>query len=173
MGIHTETSPFTELLAILNLDQGDLVLVAESGDKLLVGILLAVLVEDAHVSLTTVKSLGSLAETTGKTVVHESQLQDALESILNGHLTLGGIAGNLDLLDDLGNVVVFYVRLWYTVSDLSDAHIIASPLLSRIHNPATTAFDAFFPLWRSGESSVRRDEAVLLRAVGKRSNSPS
>lgn len=87
-------------------------LVAEGGDQLLVGILLAVLVENAHVSLTAVKSLGSLTETTGKTVVHQSQLQNTLEGILNGHLALGGIAGNLDLLDDLGNVVVvFYVRL--------------------------------------------------------------
>ena len=61
-------------------------------------------------SLAAVESLGSLAETTGKAVVHESQLQDTLEGIENGHLTLGSIAGNLDLVGDLGSVV-FYVRL--------------------------------------------------------------
>lgn len=83
---------------------------AEGSDELLVGILLAVLVENAHVGLATVESLGGLAETAGETVVHESQLQNTLEGVLNGHLTLGGIAGHFDLLDDLGSVV-FYVRL--------------------------------------------------------------
>lgn len=107
----TKTGPLAELLAVSNLDQRDLVLRAEGSDELLVGILLAVLVENAHVGLATVESLGGLTETAGKTVVHESQLQDTLEGILNGHLALGGIAGHLDLLDDLGNVVVFYVRL--------------------------------------------------------------
>ena len=109
---HTETSPLAELLAVLDLDQGDLVLVAESGDQLLVGVLLAVLVENAHVGLAAVEGLGSLTETAGKTVVHQSQLQNTLEGILNGHLALGGIAGNFDLLDNVdGSVVVFYVRL--------------------------------------------------------------
>lgn len=84
---------------------------AESGDELLVGILLTVLVENAHVGLATVQSLGGLTETAGETVVHESKLQNALESILDGHLTLGGFGRHFDLLDDLGNVVVFYVRL--------------------------------------------------------------
>lgn len=86
-------------------------LVAQGSDELLVGILLAVLVENAHVSLAAVEGLGGLAETTGKTVVHQSELQNTLEGILNGHLALGGISGHFDLLDDLGNVVVFYVRL--------------------------------------------------------------
>lgn len=111
----TETGPLAELLAVLNLDQRDLVLRAEGSDELLVGILLAVLVENAHVGLAAVESLGRLAETAGKAVVHESQLQDTLEGILNGHLTLGGIAGHFDLLDDLGSVV-FYVRLVVSVS---------------------------------------------------------
>lgn len=99
---------------------------AQSSDELLVGILLAVLVEDTHVGLTTVESLGGLTETAGKTVVHESQLQDTLEGILNGHLTLGGIAGHFDLLDDLGSVV-FYVRLLsLSVSGCSHDHLTSS-----------------------------------------------
>lgn len=85
-------------------------LVAESDDKLLVGLLLAVLVQDTHVSLSAIEGLGSLTETAGKTVVHERQLQDTLEGIENGHLALGGIAGNLDNIGDLGGVL-FYVRL--------------------------------------------------------------
>ena len=85
-------------------------LVAESDNKLLVGLLLAVLVQDTHVSLSSIESLGSLTETAGKTVVHESQLQDTLEGIENGHLALGGLAGDLNNIGDLGGVV-FYVRL--------------------------------------------------------------
>lgn len=85
---------------------------AESDDELLVGLLLAVLVQDAHVGLTSVQSLGRFAETSGKTVVYQSQLQDTLEGIENGHLALVGIGGNLDLLGGFGCVVLFYVRLY-------------------------------------------------------------
>jgi hypothetical protein len=99
------------LLAIGDLDQGDLVLRAQSNDQLLVCLLLAGLVQDTHVCLASVESLGSLTETAGKTVVHEGELQDTLEGIENGHLTLGGIGGDFDFLGDLGGVVLFYVRL--------------------------------------------------------------
>lgn len=113
IGVLTKTSPLAELLSVGHLDQGDLVLGAESDDKLLVGLLLASLVEDAHVGLAAVEGLGSLTETAGKTVVHEGELQDTLEGVKNGHLALGaGIGGNLDLLGHLGGVVLFYVRLY-------------------------------------------------------------
>ncbi len=82
---------------------------AESDDELLVGLLLAGLVEDAHVGLSSVEGLGSLTETAGKTVVHEGELEDTLEGIKDRHLALGSLSGNLDLLG--GNVVLFYVRL--------------------------------------------------------------
>lgn len=86
-------------------------LVAKGNDKLLVGLLLASLVEHTHVSLATVEGLGGLAQTAGKTVVGEGDLQDALESVQNGHLALGGgIGGNLNLLGDFRGVL-FYVRL--------------------------------------------------------------
>jgi hypothetical protein len=109
----TETGPLAELLAVGNLDQRDLVLRAQGNDQLLVGLLLALLVQDTHVSLTAVQGLGSLTQTTGKTVVHESQLQNTLEGIENGHLALGGVGGDLDLILDLGGVVLFYVRLFH------------------------------------------------------------
>jgi len=106
-----ETGPLAELLAIGDLDQGDLVLGAQGDDQLLVGLLLAGLVQDTHVSLAAVEGLGSLTETAGKTIVHESQLQDTLEGVENGHLALGsGIGGNLDLVGHGGGVVLFYVR---------------------------------------------------------------
>jgi hypothetical protein len=106
----TETGPLAELLSVGDLNQGDVVLIAKSDNKLLVGLLLAVLVQDTHVCLSAIEGLGSLTETTGKTVVHERELQDTLESVENGHLALGGIAGNLNNIGDLGGVV-FYVRL--------------------------------------------------------------
>jgi hypothetical protein len=67
------------------------------------------------VCLTSVEGLGRFAQATGETVVHERKLEDALEGIENGHLSLGcGISGDLDLvglcdLSDGGGG--FFVRL--------------------------------------------------------------
>ena len=94
----TETSPLAELLAVGDLDQRDLVLAAESDDQLLVGLLLASLVEDAHVSLATVKGLGGLTETAGKTVVDEGDLEHALERVEDRHAAAGVVGRHLDLL---------------------------------------------------------------------------
>jgi len=94
-----KTNPLAEELSIRNLDEGDLVLGAESNDELLVGLLLAALVEDAHVSLAAVESLGSLTETTGKTVVDQGDAENTLECVQDGHLTAStGISGNFDLV---------------------------------------------------------------------------
>ena len=110
---HTKTSPLAELLAIRNLDERDLVLGAQGDDKLLVRLLLARLVQDAHVRLAAVEGLGGLTETTGKTVVDEGELEDALEGLEDGHLALacGGIGRDLDLLGGDDGLVVFSVRL--------------------------------------------------------------
>lgn len=110
---NTETGPLAELLAVGNLDEGDLVLVAESNDEFLVRLLLAGLVKDAHVGLAAVEGLGSLAETARKTVVHEGELEDTLEGVKDRHLALGGsgIGRNLNLLGNLDLGVLFYVRL--------------------------------------------------------------
>ena len=105
----TETGPLAELLSIGNLDEGDLVLGAESNDELLVRLLLAGLVEDAHMGLAAVEGLGGLTETAGEAVVHEGQLEDTLEGVEDRHLALGGLGRNLDLGDFNG--VLFYVRL--------------------------------------------------------------
>lgn len=94
----TKTNPFTKDLSIGNLDQGDLVLRAKSDNELLVSLLLAGLVEDTHVRLATVEGLGGLAETTGKTVVDQGDLENALERIVDGHLAAAGLGGDLDIL---------------------------------------------------------------------------
>lgn len=107
----TEAGPLAELLSVGDLDQGDLVLGAESDDELLVGLLLAGLVEDTHVGLAAVQGLAGLAQTAGETVVHQRQLQHSLQGVQDGHLALGGgIGGDFDLLGDFGGVL-FYVRL--------------------------------------------------------------
>jgi hypothetical protein len=112
----TETSPLAELLAIRDLDERDLVLGAQGHDELLVGLLLARLVEDAHVGLAAVEGLGGLAQTTGKAVVDQRELEHALEGLKNAHLAGagGGIGADFDLGGgrDLGLGVVFSVRLF-------------------------------------------------------------
>ena len=109
----TETSPLAELLAVRDLDQRDLVLAAESDNELLVGLLLASLVEDAHVGLATVKGLGGLTETAGKTVVDEGDLEHALERVEDRHAAAGVVGRHLDLLGRLDLLLgnLFSVRL--------------------------------------------------------------
>ena len=119
-GEHTEAGPLAELLAIRDLDEGDLVLGAERNDELLVGVLLARLVQDAHVRLAAVERLGGLAEAAGEAVVHERELEDALERVKDRHLALGGGVGrDLDLIGHGGGGgVLFYVRLSRGLADV-------------------------------------------------------
>lgn len=55
--------------------------------------------QDTQVSLPLVQSLGTLPQTTGEPVIDEGVLQDLLESVLDGHGTLGG-GGDLDIVHD-------------------------------------------------------------------------
>lgn len=64
-----QTSPSTEHLSVSDLDQVDVVLGAQRDNKLNVLGLCAGLDKDAKVRLTLVERLGSLSETTGKSVV--------------------------------------------------------------------------------------------------------
>jgi hypothetical protein len=74
---HTQTSPLAELLAVGDLDERDLVLGAQGDDELLVGFLLAGLVEHAHVCLATVEGFGGFAQAAGEAVMDESDLEYA------------------------------------------------------------------------------------------------
>jgi hypothetical protein len=118
----TKTSPLAELLAIGDLDERDLVLGAQGNDELLVGLLLAGLVEHAHVRLAAVERLGRLAQAARQSVVDQRQLEHALERLEHRHLALTrGIGGNFDLggRADLGLGIVFSVRLlgWWLVEE--------------------------------------------------------
>lgn len=85
---------------------------AKRNNKLLVGLLLARLIENAHVRLATVQGLGRLAQTAGKTIVDQGDLEDTLQGLEDGHLALGGVGADLDI-GDFGDVLgLFSVRLW-------------------------------------------------------------
>ena len=129
----TETSPLAELLAIRDLDKRDLVLRAQGNNELFVCLFLAGLVENAHVRLTAVEGLGGLAQTTGKSVVDEGDLENALESLKHAHLALAArcIGRDLDLggRADLGLGVVFSVRLLgFTSATFFPLHLQAQAL---------------------------------------------
>lgn len=73
---HAQTGPLAQHLSVRHLDQGDLVFRAQRDDQLLVRLLLARLVEHAHVRLASVERLGRLAQTAGETVVDQGDAED-------------------------------------------------------------------------------------------------
>ncbi len=83
-------------LAVLNGDEGDVALLAEGGDELLVSRLIASVGEDAKVGLVTVEGLDSLVETTAETLVEEGVAEDNLEGGLHSedllNLSGGGVS---------------------------------------------------------------------------------
>ena len=76
-----EADPLADHLAVSDLDEVDLVLIAESLDELDVLLLGASFVQDAEMGLTLVKGLGALAQTTGKTVVDHCLLENLFKSL--------------------------------------------------------------------------------------------
>jgi len=115
----TKPSPLAQLLPIRYLDQRDLVLATQCHDQLLVCLLFASLVEDAHVGLAAVERFACFTEAARETVVDESDLEDALQGIKDGHASrlAGAVIGrNFDILGR-GNLLVgsggwlFSVRL--------------------------------------------------------------
>ena len=78
-----EADPLADHLAVSDLDEVDLVLIAESLDELDVLLLGASFVQDAEMGLTFVKGLGALAQTTGETVVDHGLLENLFESLQN------------------------------------------------------------------------------------------
>ena len=115
----TQPRPLSQLLPIGDLDQRDLMLAAQGDDELLVGLLLASLVEDAHVRLAAVERLAGLAQPARQAVVDEGQLEHALEGLEHRHLALGAAAAaaavrrHFDFVRRRhGRGGLFSVRLW-------------------------------------------------------------
>lgn len=104
-----ETSPLTKLLSIRNLDDGDRLsgLVRKSLDQSSVGLFGDGLAQNAELGLTRRESLGSLSETSSKTVVDQSLLEDTSQGIFNGDTAGGG--SNFNDFFDLGDF--FSIRL--------------------------------------------------------------
>ena len=72
---------------------------AKCDNELLVGFLLAGLVEDTHVCLAAVEGFAGLTESAGETIVDEGDFEDTLQGIENGHgARLSGVCCHLDLL---------------------------------------------------------------------------
>ena len=69
--------------AAVDLDEGDLVLLGESGDELLVDGVVAVLGEDAQVAVFLVEGLADLVKSLDEAVNSAGVLQDSLDSGLN------------------------------------------------------------------------------------------
>lgn len=141
-------------------------LLAQSDNQLLVGLLLAVLVKDAHVSLAPVEGLGRFTEAAGETVVHEGELQDTLEGIQNGHLALGSLGGDFDLLGGIGGVVLFYVRLERTGMLAMTVQSFNGTSVNQASPPSTPISDA-----RRGQSAGRTKQVA--KKVGFGYNVPS
>lgn len=76
-----EACPDTELLAVLNGQKVDIVLVAKSLNETLVCGLIAAVREDAQVGILAVEGLDGLAQTASQTVVLEGLLQNSLQSL--------------------------------------------------------------------------------------------
>jgi hypothetical protein len=85
-----ETNPLTKLVGIGDFEELDLVLGTEGLDETEVLFLLAGLGEDTKMGLAAVKSLDTLAETTGETVVVERATKDLDQGSLGGDLTNNG-----------------------------------------------------------------------------------
>lgn len=89
-------------------------LAAEGDNELLVGLLLASLVEHTHVGLAAVEGLGGLAQTAGESVVDERDLEDTLEGVEDRHAAalLAVVGSDFDFFGrgDRGGGL-FYIRL--------------------------------------------------------------
>lgn len=112
---HTKPNPLPQHLPIGDLNQGNLVLRAKRNNQLLVGLLLAALVQDTHVRLATVQRLSRLTQAARKTVVDQRDAEHALERVQDGHLArrVAGVGRHLDLVGRNGRVGLglFSVRL--------------------------------------------------------------
>lgn len=122
-----ETSPGTQDLSVGDLDEVDLVLGTESFNELDVFSLSAGFDQDAEVGCSTVESLCAFSQSTSKTVVVESVLEDLLESFFNRHLACWGSLCDFDLF--LRNFDLFTVfRLKRSMSN-------GGLLFIRTHSP--------------------------------------
>jgi hypothetical protein len=162
------------LLAIRNLDERDVVLSAKRNNQLLVCLLLASLVQHAHVCLATVEGFGSFAQTAGETIVDEGDLEHTLERVEDGHAAgLGAsISGDLDFIGGShlvgGNIGdLFSVRLGGSVLVCVREVVSVKPLVKS----SDTGLRIACPMSSSLESSISTQDWLMVN-VGYAQDSP-
>ena len=84
-----QTNPFTKFLALISHDQVNIAFSAKSLDKLGVLVIVAILGQNAKTCSTTIKCLGTLVETTTKSIVNKGGLEHLLECINSAELSTG------------------------------------------------------------------------------------
>ncbi len=87
-------APSSQVLAVINHDEVNLSLSAESTDQLGVLSIVARLGQAAQTGGTLVEGLGTLVETFEETIVDQGLLQDLLQRLEDGHLLNLGFSGN-------------------------------------------------------------------------------
>ena len=72
------TKPFSHIVAVLNVDDGDASVLGEGFDELLVLLVVAVLGEDAELGLLTIEGFANLVETLNKLYKQNKKLQSVV-----------------------------------------------------------------------------------------------
>lgn len=137
---------------------------AKRNDELLVCLLLARLVEHAHVSLAPVERLGGFTETARETVVDQSNFEDTLERIEDGHAARAASGGDFDLAGvDIGRGGggIFYIRL-RGVSEMPDQY---DSVCSVAQYEAGGRQFAVWRAWRSSRRAMLDNSSPILTKV--------
>lgn len=119
--VRTQTSPLAQLLSVWDLNERNLMLAAQSNDEFLVRLLLARLVQHAHVCLASVERFAGLTQAARQPVVDQGDLEHALQCVEYGHAAAARgrrrIFADFYLLrgGHLGVGWLFSVRLWARV----------------------------------------------------------
>lgn len=104
-----ETGPLTEGLGVRAIHDGDLLLLAKGLDELLVGTLIAGLVEENDLGAGSLDGLGDLVEATDDTIDVHGVLQDLADGLEDiGDLFLGDF--DVDVLFDVKYFLLVNVR---------------------------------------------------------------
>ena len=116
LGLLTQHSPLAQLLPIRHLDERNVVLGTQRHDQLLVRLLLARLIEHAHVGLAPVERFTGFAEPAREPVVDEGDFEDALQCVQHAHAAafVRCFRADFDFVRrwDFDVGLLFSVRLW-------------------------------------------------------------
>jgi len=101
-----QASPLAQGLVVLNLDQGDVVLLAQRGDELGVRRLIARVGQHAQVRLTAIQRLDGLMQAAGQAIVEHRRAQNGLQ---RSHGVQGDLLNDHLLHHDLLNIILSHL----------------------------------------------------------------